>query len=196
MDYTYNSIIKPSDLITYLSIGDQDIDLVEALCDRATKTLESLCNRTLIYCDSTGEIEITEYHSGKDNQYIFLDVYPIKEITSIKEDVSREFGDDSTADVDTYTIDSASGMIESDTYFGKGNRNIQVVYKGGYTQATIPKDLVQVCIEIAALLYKGKDTVGVSSKSFSDGSAAFFIDKLTPFSRGIISYYVKPLRNY
>jgi len=194
MDYTYNSIIKPADMITYLKIGDQDIDLVEALCDRSSQILETLCNRKFMNCDSTGEIEITEVHSGNGSQYIFLDMYPIISVTSVKEDADRDFGDDTTADVSTYFIDSAAGMIVSDSYFGRGNGNIQVKYSGGYTQSTIRKDLVQVTLEIAALLYKGKDQIGISSKSFSDGSAAFFSDKLSTWAKAVIAFYSKPVR--
>jgi hypothetical protein len=196
MDYTYNSIIKPADLITYLKIGDQDIDLVEALCDRSSQIMETLCNRKFMDCDSTGMNEITEIKSGRDDKYIFLDYYPVASVTDIREDADRVFGTETIVDATTYTIHTEAGLIESDIYFAEGNRNIQIKYKGGYTQSTVPKDLVQVCVEIAALLYKGKDQVGLSSKSFSDGSAAFFVEKLSTWGKATIDYYRRPVRGF
>lgn len=194
MDYTYNSIIKPADLVTYLNIGDQDIDLVEALCDRSSQILEVMCNRDFLNCDATGQVVITEIKSGNNGRFLFLDYYPISSITSINEDPDRVYAASTLVDSTTYTIDSASGIVESDIYFGSGNKNIQIKYKGGYTQTSVPKDLVQVCVEIAALLYKGKDQVGLSSKSFSDGSAAMYAEKLSTWAKATIAYYRRPPR--
>ena len=193
MDYTYNSIVKPADVITYLTIGDDQIDLVESLCDRASKVIETLCNRQFMNYDGTSVVEITEIKSGNGGPYLFTNVYPIISIREINDDIDRDWGIDSTCDIDTYTFDAESGVIISDTFFMKGNQNIKIIYTAGYSSTTIPKDLIQATLEIASLLYKNKDWIGLSSKSFSDGSVALSNFKLSEWGKSIIAYYSKPL---
>lgn len=49
--------------------------------------------------------------------------------------------------------------------FTRGGMNVVVSYTAGYTAATMPDDLVQACCHLAALFYKERDRIGLSSKS-------------------------------
>ena len=60
----------------------------------------------------------------------------------IRVDTERIWGADTRLDNDYFTADGPSGILTSNYGpFLKGNKIIKVVYTGGYTRATLPKDL-------------------------------------------------------
>jgi hypothetical protein len=165
--------------------------LWEDLVDAATKIIESICNRQFKYLSGGAQTEITEYFNGDGKGKLFLKFYPVASITSIHDDPDRVYGADTLVDSDEYATWLDEGIIEFDGAgtIGSGVKNIKVVYKGGYTDT--PFDLELVCWELVAILYKMRDRIGVASKSFSDGSASYFENLLTPQSREVLKRYSK-----
>ncbi|MEO0166754.1 MAG: head-tail connector protein [candidate division WOR-3 bacterium] len=189
MPLNMNALTTVANLKRYLDIEDNSHDsLLEELINRATLVIESLCNRKFKNLNSNGELQtVTEYHDGGTSS-IRLKYYPVSEIVAVYEDPGREFGADTLLDSSEYTVDEESGILKFDAgNFIRGNKTIKVVYKGGYT--TSPYDLEQVCIELAGILFKSTDTLGTSSKSFADGSAAFYENRLSLISREVIERY-------
>jgi len=165
--------------------------LWEDLVDSATKIIESICNRQFKYLSGGAQATITEYFSGEGKNKLFLKYYPVTSITKIYDDPDREYGADTEIDSDEYALWADEGIVEFDGAgtIGSGVKNIKVTYKGGYT--TTPFDLELVCWELVAILYKMRDRIGVASKSFSDGSASYFENLLTPQSREVLKKYTK-----
>ncbi len=81
----------------------------------------------------------TQYFDGDVmTKKLFVNNYPIVSITSIKDDLDRTFGADSAIDTDEYSFYEDEGIIVLDTVLTPGQKNIQVVYVGGYDE--IPSD--------------------------------------------------------
>lgn len=189
-----NALINLIDLKTYLGIKTNDDDeLLEDICNRATSVFEMFCNRKFKYCSAAGVAqEITEYHNGVGQQ-IFLNYYPIISVTSIHDDSDRVFGASTLVAATDYIVHSDVGIIEMEvSEFMGGSRGTKVVYKGGY-QTDVPYDIVNAVMEIGGLLFKERDHLGFQSKQFSDGSVALFSDKLSQWTRAVIDRYSKPI---
>jgi hypothetical protein len=195
MSLSNNALTTLANLKAYLGITVADDDLLlESLIDRATDIIETICNRPFKNADA-GDLPVaqTEYFNGDGRSKFFLKYYPISSITSIHDDPDRVYGADTLIDSDEYAFWADEGIVEFDGsgLAGSGVKNIKIVYKGGYTAATLPYDIEQICIELVAILYKMRDRIGVSSKSFSDGSASYFENLLTPQSREVLRKYSK-----
>jgi hypothetical protein len=195
MSLSNNALTTLENIKEYLNITGTDDDLLlENLIDRATGIIEIICNRPLKNVDGQDALVAqTEYFNGGGRSKLFLKYYPISSITSIHDDPDRVYGADTLIDSDEYAFWADEGIVEFDGAgtVGSGVKNIKVIYKGGYTAATLPYDIEQICIELVAILYKMRDRIGVSSKSFSDGSASYFENLLTPQSREVLRKYSK-----
>ena len=77
--------------------------------------------------------------------------------------------------------------------FFRGFQNITLAYTAGY--ASIPQDLVQVCIDLVALRYKERDRIGQSSKTLDKQVIAYNTKDLTEPIRMVLDRYkrVTPL---
>jgi hypothetical protein len=193
MTISNNALTTLAKAKAYLSVeGTSDDALVENLIDRATKIMETLCNRSFKNVNSGGTAQPnTEYFNGDGKSKLFLKYYPIIAVTTIHDDPDRIYGADTLIDSDEYAFWADEGIIEFDGagIVGSGVKNIRVVYTGGYT--TTPYDLEHVCNELVGILKNMRDRLGVSSKSFSDGSASYFENLLTPQSREVLKKYSK-----
>lgn len=176
---------------------DADDALLESLINRATAMIEGLyCNRPIINIASSSTITLqsqTEYFdSNGETDTLILKYYPIGTITSIYDDPDRTYTDTGDLVPSTdYVVYEDEGRIKYDGCFSEGNHSVRVIYTGGYTTATLPVDLEQACIELVGLLYKQKDTIGISGKSFSDGSISYYENRLSWSSKDILASYRK-----
>lgn len=205
MAISYNCLSNLIDIKLYLKIPEDDTsenEYLEDVLNRGTAILESLCNRKFKNVDHDQKcVANTEYFSLENVSNLYLKMYPILSITSVHDDSDRIYGSSTLIAATDYTClgdDAESGIVRFDTPLVGGWPNaIQIIYKGGYSlditpagYAT-PEDLIGVMLELCGIIYKGRDTIGISSKSFSDGSAAFFSDKLSTYARDTIFKYTK-----
>lgn len=149
----------------YLGVsGSTDDTLLTTLITRAQAMMERYCNR--IFEEDT----YTEDHSG-GAATVQLKNTPVSAVTSVS---SLDASGNATAYAATsYRFDGDTGIItltnDEDFYFRDsvvgssaleassfpcGFKNIRVVYTGGYS--SVPADLVQVCVEMAADLYQNR----------------------------------------
>ena len=199
MSVDKNSITNYVNLKNYLGITtDSEQELLEDIVNAASGIVETMTNRKFKYIKYTTGVEgyetITEIHDGFEDK-LFLKMYPVQAIASIYDDYDRVFATNTLIPSKDYGWDGENGIVYFPDY-GKlmgGYRGVQVKYTAGYLTSTIPYDLEQVCLEIAGMIYKGRDTVGLASKSFSDGSVAFF-DKsqLSEIAKSIVGKYRRP----
>lgn len=170
-------------------ITSNDDALLENLVNRSYKIIEAYCNRPFRYVNSSGVAQaVTEYFNGWGQTRLFLRYYPVILITSLYDDPDRLYGSSDLIDSDDYVTHDDYGILELDGLsFANGKKSIKITYTGGYE--TVPYDLEHVCNKLVAMLYKEKDSVGLASKSFSDGSVGYFTDRLSPQDKVVLDGY-------
>lgn len=194
MALIYSAMTNLDNLKMFLRItNDKDDGLFERLINRATYMIENqYCNRPFINIatsSSTTLLSSTEYFDG--NTYnIHLKYYPISAITSIYDDPDRTYTDTGDAVSSTdYVIYETEGRLTFDSKLSEGTHSVRVIYTGGYTTSTLPYEIEQACIEIVGLMYKQQDNLGISGKSFSDGSVSYYQDRISWMSRDAMAAY-------
>lgn len=95
----------------------------------------------------------TEYHDGDATNILIVKEFPVTAVTSIHDDPERVYGDDTLISSDDYIIGevdgSPAGIIRLDVgVFYSSQKNIKVVYTGGYTAATVPEDIKMALIKL------------------------------------------------
>ena len=199
--FTDGSVVTTGDLTTvahvknYLDISGSDDDTVLGqLVDRATKAIESYCKRTF------SSASYTEYHDGKGASALILKHRPVTAVTSVHDDADRVFGADSLIASTDYIVREAEGIIEwltssstfpsTAAYFYDYQLNVKVIYTAGYS--TIPDDLEQACIMLAALLYhRGKQGAdGIKQEAQSGAYSVTYVQGLmTPEIKELLMAY-------
>ncbi len=79
--------------------------------------------------------QFTEYQRGQYTKRIYTRQYPIISVTSVHDDVDRDFNSTSLIATSDYFMDPETGMIELiNGYFQRGVGNIKIVYTAGYDE--------------------------------------------------------------
>lgn len=170
-------------------ITSNDDALLEDLINRASKMWETDCNRPFRYVNASGVAqEYTEYFNGWGQTKLFVKYYPIISVTSLYDDPDRDYGSSDLIDTDDYVTHDDYGILELDGLsFADSKKGIKITYKGGYE--TVPYDLEQGATELTILLFKMKDSIGIASKSFSDGSVTYIMERLSLQSQMVRNAY-------
>jgi len=184
---TTNSLITIHDLKPFIGVAESDDDYDDLLyqaIDAASWYLNSETHRKL------KARALTEYYDGRGTDKLILDQRPINTITSIYSDPDRSFGTATLVDSDDYQIYGDEGyIIFTDTAVDVGHRVLKVTYNAGFS--TIPYDLKQACIEIAAKTYHmyRNNRVGMKSVT-SDAGTQSYDQEDSPFVKKIIQKYM------
>jgi hypothetical protein len=110
--------------------------ILTSLLGRTKRNIERFCNRRFL------AEQYTEFYSGKgstiDEEHvkIFVKNPPIVAVTSLHDDIDRNFTSTTLIATGSFTIDGNEdiGVIELiDEVFEKGVKNIKVIYTGGFT---------------------------------------------------------------
>ncbi len=179
----------------------QDANYIGAL-NAATAIIEREVDRELV---TRGDV--TEFHSvgwNPDIYYregraeIYTGQWPIISITTIHE----SFGQPPVYDAGTllaassYEVLKPRGIVRrlagyGAGYWACGNRAVQIVYSAGYAAASVPADLQQVCMFVAASIAKESDRKqwGVSSQADALGNVTHFMGYLPPSMKEMLSHY-------
>lgn len=168
LDYALCSL---SDLKESLGINTNTQDnLLIRKINQATVMIERYCGgrrfKSTAYTDE-------EYDATNTDQ-LSLRQYPIIEFTSLSSrDGTTNDNSWSTVDSEHYFVDNSSGVL--DLLFnasGRWNR-YKVTYQAGY--ATIPADLQEACVTLAAYLYENSTSgSGVKKKQEGARSIEYF----------------------
>ncbi len=159
------------DLKLYLGIDAADSsedDFLDDLIDYASERIETHCGRRF------ASEALTEYLDGPGTTELVLSRRPVTELTSVRIDSERDFGEDTEVDSSELVLHAESGVVERDgAVFPRGASNVRVVYTAGY--AAVPDDLALACVKLAAAWYAharaGAD--GVSKETLGDYSAKY-----------------------
>lgn len=133
-----------------------------------------------IRCSLSSEETIIEYCNGTGNDIIMIGKRTATEVISIQYVAGGDFHTD--MNMLNFILISSQGVIKAKyrqssilprrVAFPKGNRNIKITYKAGYTDLTLPEDLKEAIIYFIAekaLGFIGARTGGgsLSMQSFS-----------------------------
>ena len=181
-----------AELKTYIkkTLADKDT-LLQSLLDNGERHIETLINRKF------SQTTYKELYSGDAARCIYLDHYPIITLTVFSTDVDKE-NLEYTVDIvlTQLMIDLNLGRITalSDSLF-KGFLNIYVEYSAGYVDdTTVPLDLKQVLIEMAAAKFYTQDEkrTGITSKNVMSENITFTFQDLNSNQKKVIEQYRKP----
>jgi len=199
-----NALVTLADLESMLSgttftAGTSAKAQAERAINVATTEIERLTGRVLVNTTS-----LTEYHTVPDerSRLVLLD-WPIQTLTSVHEDAQREYGDDYllTVSEDYISVAPKGELIRvwesgGECAWEMGFRAIKVVYTPGYASTTtVPSDLADLCLEIAARIFKETDrkTWGLSGQSDAAGNwQRFAPGVLTPQIRERVESFGRP----
>lgn len=147
------------------SVASGSDPVLTNLIGRATVEIQSFLNRVGIM--ST----YTERYDGKGSPWLWVKEWPITSITSIHESIDQTFDATTLIPSTDYIFDLNLPRIRHKwrgwfTWF----QSIQVIYVGGWV--TVPLDVEQVCIELAAMKFQARGALVLASTALGDGSVS------------------------
>lgn len=154
--------------------------LLDALIDAAQETIEREANRSLAVA-----VERTEYHTPMivdGSGCIYVDNPPILATTCpvIYDDYRYSPRLISSADwirsIDDGGANYTAGKVElwnTEGTFTQDKLNVKITYTGGWTLATIPRDLLQAWVNLVAFWFENPDRVGLTELDDGGYSASW-----------------------
>ncbi len=129
--YLLTNYENPSD---FTQVEEQ----IEYLITAVSAEIETICNRKFLTDN------YTEVHDS-DGRSIYLDQFPVQNISSVK--FGSPFGDSdrSAIDTDNYTTDNTIGEIRFSIDFTESPQLFEVIYTAGYDE--VPYDLNLICVK-------------------------------------------------
>ncbi len=152
-------------LKSYLGITSTDYDSqLEDLVDAASAQAEAFTGRKLAARDYPWELD------GNGQAALFVPEWPLNSITTLEIN-GAEIPARTSYDGAGYVIEADQGLIRLSNYvFYLGMKNVEIAANAGY--ATVPEDLRQAVIELAAWKAKqssmqgiGQDWLGKTSEA-------------------------------
>lgn len=141
--------------------------LLQRLALAASEFIERRCARTF------GQAGYVERRNGNGLACLSLRAQPVTAVHSLS--INGVAVAEATAwDGRGWALESSWRLVLlGGLEFTRGGMNVVVSYTAGYTAATMPDDLVQACCHMAALMYKERDRIGLSSKSVGGESISY-----------------------
>ena len=131
-------------------VDTNDDELLALLIEYAQGMADRYCNRVFEKASS----DVTRYFDGGGEDSLFVQRYPIVNITSLYDDPDRDYTEDTKISSDDYIIYKEDGKVRLDnSVFNDSEKNVKLVYNGGYTAANLPKDLKLALIFLTTSIY-------------------------------------------
>ena len=153
-------------------------DVVEKIIDQSSALIESQIHRKFVTRGS-----LTEYHTFTDSDYeLFTLEWPIISVTSIHEDISREYNSDDLLTENTdYIVNKPKGKIirtwsatEGERAWQIGFRAIKIVYSAGYANTdAVESDIKDVCLRHVGMVWREITRKLGNVESVSDAMGSF-----------------------
>jgi len=161
------------DVRKWLSVkGNDDDELLTNLIGRASAFIRSYTGREL---DAGSYSEKRDGHGGR--RLVFRE-YPVTAVSVVKIDNTAIPA--SVNQSPGYVFDQLSLTLIG-YRFSEGLSNVELQYTAGYAANALPPDLVQACIELVSLRYRGKSHIGKSSDALATGMQTnYIVDDLMP----------------
>lgn len=181
-----NDLTTRAALKAYLgTIQTTDADpVLDRLVTAASTAIQRYCNRDI------KSAPYMETRSGNGGQMLVLRRYPVTAIASLvvddlpipKQTKAREPG---------WVLEPARTLHLYGYTFTRGPANVVVSYTAGY--ATVPADIEQAALELAALMWKQRSRIGDQSKTVStpmgNETVAYYMQSMTPATKAILDQF-------
>lgn len=176
------SLATLDNIKSYLAIANEaDDDLLTRLLAAATALIVQFIDR-----DPISQV-YSRVYDGSGTARQVLSYYPVTAVSAVSiNDVAQSAAANTTAT--GYRFDKFSVFLNYGS-FTRGTQNIAVTYTAGYT--TIPADLVQACIDIAAEAYRRRNRVGETTKAIGQGNTSFSLKDIPDHVRIVLLQYQK-----
>lgn len=186
-------MLSTTKLREYLKIDGTGKDtFLKACIDQAVSSIETYCNRKFVYGS------YTDYLDGDCAENCFLKNYPV--ITVNKIEIRLDFEWEPLQDGTNYFIVSAKNQIELNTELPKGKNNVKITYTAGWNEDECNKDIENIIIEMASIIYfnspiSGDSRLGKASKSLNANTSEWMQYKdLTPnWKRRLDKYRIRQI---
>lgn len=188
-DDTSSGLCTLQELKDHLELTTSDRDeILRRLIMRATSFIESYCQRSFIAQSHT------ERYVGDNTRRLNLKNFPVIAITSIADVSDQAF----------FSFGASDEHVEWECYYECGilellasafpawpPRAIQIVYTAGFV--TLPEDLRQVCIELAAAKFylMDKQRQGILQKMVGGQTVMYRPDDLSPAQKMVLDNYAR-----
>lgn len=145
------------------TLGDEasmkDDDLLTRLVGAASSVIEAYCQRTFTQTTYT-----TEMYDGNGTDVLTLRNYPILSVSAVLEGGSAmSTSTDPAGGADVIIYAETGQLVRPYATWFTYRRWYSVTYQAGY--ATVPPGIVQACVELAAIMLKQKEHVGLLTKT-------------------------------
>src|SRR3972149_4967674 len=141
--------------------------LLTRLIGVASDAIERYCDRTFSLTNYPAEL-----YDGTGGDALRLREAPVVGTPVVLEfGTALTVGEDPAGQFDVLVDKKEGLLIRRLALWARLRRYYSVTYDAGYS--TIPAAVEQAAIELAALLYKGRDTIGLSTKNFGQMSTSY-----------------------
>ena len=188
MSLNTNAIITLSEAKLQLGLVDMSDDIkdpkLESMINEVSSYVELYCKKKFVSQSVSGEL-----HDGDGTKCLYPRYFPLQQLstetspTDAQELASVQYRDDPDSswtdiedDIDHVFVDTGDDAHRSfiqlyDETFPRGQRNIKISYKAGYS--TIPQDIKTVVLEMVQMRFNetkwGNDWLGRGSVNDSAG---------------------------
>ncbi len=158
-----------ADLKAWLPVtGTTEDTMLQHLITNVSAWIEQWLSRS-IYIAAT-----VEMRDGTGTGRMVFANFPVTAVTAVEVDgVAIPLADSPTAD--GYYFTEVYVGLRGPYRFTRGSANVKLAYSAGYAtnQASVPAELEQCALELCALRYRERASVGVSSKNLGGEQVVF-----------------------
>jgi hypothetical protein len=141
-----------------------DADILLQMANAAATGMETWMNRVIQQHAVTGAVD------GNGKSMLLWQDYPVTAVSSVSiNGIAVSPATDYTGL--GYRFDSTRLVLQAGQAFCRGMMNVALSYTAGF--AVIPADLLQACLESAALKFRQRAQIGVSAKSLAGETITF-----------------------
>jgi len=141
--------------------------LLTRLIGVASDAIERYCNRTFSLTTYTAEL-----YDGTGTDTLRLRQSPIVGTPTVLEDgVALTVGENPTGDYDVLVYKKGGTLVRQFSSWFQFRRYYSVTYDAGYS--TIPAAVEQAALDLAALMYKERDRIGLNTKNLGQQGTSY-----------------------
>jgi hypothetical protein len=119
----------------------------------------------------------TMWFDGTGGDVMFLPEWPVVSVSTVSID-ERVIQPASGPKETGYRWDKYSVWLNNDRW-SRGRGNCLIGWTAGYTDQTMPRDIVEAVTELVALVYRDRDRLGLVSKSMSGETTSYMQSAMT-----------------
>lgn len=179
-------IANLTELKLQLGITDATQDsLLESIANRAYRVCEQYMNRKI------KEATYTEYYDGDGTAELLLAQYPLVSVTSLFDDVDRDYGADTQIAATDFMLYKERGILRLDggdqAAFANGHQNVKIVYVAGYS--AVPGELIDALLQMIETMFNRAQTGGFTTASLGGKTETYDLSEIPPQVKRVLRHH-------